>query len=235
MTAADLFLLTTMLATVATAVALIYAHQEHEQAVEQSDRADRLSADLRARYAAERKAADIRQAQRKAPTFNVGATFNLNAQLQKPGIHATPRLDTSSTPSHRHAGQVQPQLSIFHRLDPLCQMRNRHEQVADGIDDVERFTSRMLLVNVHAVPGRIINNHAAELLTVETARLIDKPAHRLSAGLYCRQHIVNRIWFPDHILAIQARCLRANDCPGRIVGICRICRVDAKITAAVCP
>lgn len=82
MTAADFFLLTTLLGIVTTVVALIYAHQEHEQALEQSRYADRLSADLRAR-----NAANMRHAQRKAPTITVGAPFNLNAQLQKPGIH----------------------------------------------------------------------------------------------------------------------------------------------------
>lgn len=88
MTAADFFLLTTMLATVATVVALIYAHQEHEQAVEQSDRADRLSADLRARYAAERIAADMRRRETAANMEAAVAAHNFNAQ--KPGIHATP-------------------------------------------------------------------------------------------------------------------------------------------------
>lgn len=84
MTAADFFLLTTLLTAVATVVALIYAHQEHEQALEQSDRADRLSADLRAKNA-------VQARQRKAaPTFTVGAACNLNTQLQKPGTHAIP-------------------------------------------------------------------------------------------------------------------------------------------------
>ena len=93
MTAADFFLLTTLLATVATVVALIYAHQEHEQAVEARQwaeriAADRLSADLRACYAAERIAADMRRRETAANMEAAVAAHNLNAQ--KPGIHAIP-------------------------------------------------------------------------------------------------------------------------------------------------
>lgn len=84
MTAADFFLLTTLLTAVATVVALIYAHQEHEQAVEARQWAERIAADLRTKNAAQAR-------QRKAaPTFTVGAACNLNTQLQKPGIHAIP-------------------------------------------------------------------------------------------------------------------------------------------------
>lgn len=88
MTAADFFMLTTLLCIITTAVALIYADQEHEQAQEQSRRADRLSADLRACCAAERIAADMRRRETAANMETAVAAHNFNAQ--KPGTHAIP-------------------------------------------------------------------------------------------------------------------------------------------------
>lgn len=80
MTDLDIAILLIMLLAITAITALIYAWQEHEQTLEQIARADRLSADLRARYAADRIAADMRRRETAANMEAVVAAHNLNAQ-----------------------------------------------------------------------------------------------------------------------------------------------------------